>query len=201
MLYTPKITKVERFSAFDYILDAFSIILTLIARIIMVVIGLFVVAVALPFAKSEGERNSYGWQMVKLPSWAWLWSNDHDGVEGDTECRYQVRDGYGFGFRARYNWTALRNPCNNFTRYVIGFNFKNVGEVKWCGDIPNADDDKIGWTYNRAKLVDGDSDYWVPGWTYTNKKYCWSFGWKIRHTRPEEKSQIGFTTTIGPYKP
>lgn len=201
MIYTPKVTKVDKFKWYQFYSDIFTILCTFILRMLVVFLGVFIVAIALPFAKAEGQRNEKGWQMVKLPRWAWLWSNDHDGVEGEKECRYQIRDGYGFGFWARYNWTALRNPANNFSRYIIGFHFKEVKEIEWIGNRPDADDDRLGWTYNRALVMDGEDAYWIPGWTYTNKKHCWSFGWKIRHTRPEHKAQIGFTTTIGPYKP
>lgn len=193
----PPVHLVGKFGAGIIARDAVLILAVFIIRMVMVLAGLLIVAVALPWSYTEGYTNLAGWQMRKLPRWAWLWSNDHDGIEGDTEGRYQVRDGYGFGWWPRYNWAALRNPANNFSRHVIGFHFGKVERIEWNGSRPDADDDRIGWTYNRA-LVGG---LWLPGWTWTTRRWCWSFGWKIRHSRPSWKAQIGFTTTIGPYKP
>ena len=69
-------------SAWNYAAAAVTWLLLLVARVVMIVLGLAVVAVAIPFAV-PGVSVSDGRPIVNLPRWAWPWGNDFDGLDGD----------------------------------------------------------------------------------------------------------------------
>ena len=54
----------------------------LVVRVALIVLGLMVVAVAIPFAV-PGLSVSDLRPIVNLPRWAWLFGNDYDGLDGD----------------------------------------------------------------------------------------------------------------------
>ncbi len=106
-------------------------------KALAILLGLFVVAIALPFAKEDFPPDlpdtvtrtvSPDWKYVRLPKWAdWLWGNDKYGAEGNWFWPMGT-------FWSRYSWLALRNPANNLQRYFI-FRFDtNPEEVKFLGD-------------------------------------------------------------------
>lgn len=93
-------------------------------RIILVIMGLPIVAIALPFA-TERETDRVAswdqWRLIRLPWWAWLWDNKRDGAMGDVRGTYpdrQAPDWADTEYLLAYNWLALRNPVNNFSRWL-----------------------------------------------------------------------------------
>lgn len=52
-----------------------------------------------------------GGLQCQWPRWAWLWSNEEDGVLGPTW--YHERHPTWSGNRIAFFWSALRNPSNN----------------------------------------------------------------------------------------
>jgi hypothetical protein len=103
-------------------------LLALILQIPLAFLGLFVVPVALQFARPvhNGER----W-LMRLPSWALWFDNVYDGSDGDRRnwwrdnCSTEAWFGWfpdlkNTDFLARYWWMAIRNPINNFKRNIAG---------------------------------------------------------------------------------
>lgn len=91
-------------------------------RVLLIISGFFVVAIALPFRKVHDGTEipfteaSGNWKLVTLPKWAWLWSNDRDGALGDTSGWYASHTPFNLpvdSFIPMYYWLAIRNPANN----------------------------------------------------------------------------------------
>ena len=53
----------------------------LACNIVTDLIGLFVVAIAIPFRVDDVSKSD-GRPIVNLPRWAWLFGNDYDGLQG-----------------------------------------------------------------------------------------------------------------------
>lgn len=130
-------------------------------------LGLVVVAVALPFAKEDtppqlpntvSRTTSPDWHYVRLPLWAnWIWGNDKYGAEGNWFWE-------GKTFWGRYVWLALRNPANNLQRYSW-FRFDTEpGKVKYHGsltvnDVAGLAGQQLVWQDWRAGF------YWIHPWS------------------------------------
>ena len=98
-----------------------------IALAILTIVGIFIVPIALLFAKDN-----------KLPKWAWIWDNDRDKIQGDGGFKNEHCPNYGLrygSFACNYIWLALRNPCANFVWYV-GVN-EIIVDIKhtWYGSL------------------------------------------------------------------
>ncbi len=73
-------------------------------RVLLILAGLLVVPLALPFRVTQGLPQPFSqapgdWRLITLPRWAWPWSNDRDGRV----------DGQSFG-------TATTGPAINLCR-------------------------------------------------------------------------------------
>lgn len=95
-----------------------------LVSLVLLIIGIPVCA-GLAYTKSWSfdirAQKVGGWS----PSWAWLWSNEEDGVFAHW---YEVAHPKWSPQRLAFMWTALRNPCNNL-RYVPGVS--KVGRPLW----------------------------------------------------------------------
>lgn len=69
------------------------------------------------------------------PRWAWVWSNDEDGIAGHGPLtRWHA-----------FVWTALRNSVSNF-RFIGGVSGKNRPLWYWTGTVFGAQRyAKVGW--------------------------------------------------------
>lgn len=77
-----------------------------------------------------------------FPTWAWLWSNDEDGVYPFWYAKINPTWSVG---RTVFVWTALRNPVNNL-RFVPGVSKK--GRPFWrktWGSKPGGWYVQAGW--------------------------------------------------------
>lgn len=90
-------------------------------RVILIMLGLLVVPLALPFLDIKNppvaftEAPGY-WGLGTLPNWAWLWSNDRDGALGDKRGWWHLNAPFGLGayhWFSQFWWLAIRNPANN----------------------------------------------------------------------------------------
>lgn len=106
-------------------------------RIILFLMGLVIVPIALLFAEehpdtrrsySQFNRNCY-WQLVTLPRWAWLWSNDRDGAMGDKRGWWDRECGNARSFKCMFKWLALRNPVHNTTFTRLSCNVCKVSVI------------------------------------------------------------------------
>jgi hypothetical protein len=101
-------------------------ILIQLASLILTIIGLPICALcayALP-TRTTASRVT-GNPIVSFPKWAWLWSNDEDGV---YPTWYAKLNPAWSKARTIFTWSALRNPVNNL-RYVPGVSKK--GRPLW----------------------------------------------------------------------
>lgn len=155
--------------------------LLLVVRVVLIVAGVAVVAIALPLAV-PGVSLSDGRPIWNLPRWAWLWGNDFDGLDGDkrgwwvANCDAQVlfgvlpllrRLGVPLDLMAAHDglacwwWAAVRNPVNNL-RLVPGFNCPvSECEIRYLGDY--AVEDKPGqggWQFVSARRRGGASRWY-----------------------------------------
>lgn len=103
-----------------------------ILRLVVIMVGLFVVPFAIPKFKFTGQ-----WELIRLAKWADPWDNPKDGILGDTRLHYWLQgDQYPAWLEGRdwlkaYWWMAIRNPANNFSRFyrLIGCNLADSGEI------------------------------------------------------------------------
>lgn len=90
-------------------------------RVVLILLGLLVVPLALPFRQATGAAVPFTqapgvWRLVRLPEWAWIWSNDRDGALGDRRGWWHLNAPFGLGAYHWFSmlwWLALRNPANN----------------------------------------------------------------------------------------
>lgn len=90
-------------------------------RVTLILLGLVVVPLALPFLTIENPPIAFTqapgyWGLGRLPAWAWLWSNDRDGALGDKRGWWHMNAPFGLGayhWFSQFWWLAIRNPANN----------------------------------------------------------------------------------------
>lgn len=92
-------------------------------RIAAIVLGLFVVPVALLFKKQgdlfgltvevDGETRKVFKREVHLPKWAWLWDNHEEGMSSKYQYWWDQHNGKADSYWAMVKWGCLRNPANN----------------------------------------------------------------------------------------
>lgn len=193
-------------SAVKHILNATTQWAWLIAaRLIAILLGLFVVAAALPF-RIKDYSVSDNRQIVNLPGWAWLWGNDHDGLLGDKRLWWANNTPLGWAvdsFMAMYWWAAIRNPANNmrqldaFSAPVIDSQIKYLGRYT-VEDKPNLDGWQFVWAEQDVRRWYGF--YLVHCWSDT-RAFVIRLGFKIKpsHYLTAEPRK-GLTFKINPYK-
>jgi hypothetical protein len=190
----------------DYFKAALQWVFCLASNIILDLMGLVMVAIALPF-RVEGISVSDGRKIINLPRWAWLWGNDFDGVTGDKRGWWANNTPFGWdvnGFAAMYWWTAIRNPANNMRRVplwsapIIGSTITYKGNY-YVADKLGGD----GWQF--VKLVDKtDRSYY--GFYFTKqysktRMFVVRVGFKISPTHQGTQEQPkGMTTRINPWR-
>lgn len=90
-------------------------------RVTLILLGLVVVPLALPFLTIENPPVAFTqapgyWGLGRLPAWAWLWSNDRDGALGDKRGWWHLNAPFDLGayhWFSQFWWLAIRNPANN----------------------------------------------------------------------------------------
>ena len=174
-----------------YVYFILCVIQALIIQVIQLpfmIAGIFIIPIALLFRKEgaayyvvdfAGHKDCYN--MVNLPSWAWLWDNEWDGAMGDDQLRYWNRDRpeclAGSGFLKMYFWLAFRNPINNLSRFYFSCDVSKETPKLIAGDFDVRDKKGYeGWQLVRAG--------WKLGFYYVqanNKPKAWvsRIGFKI----------------------
>jgi len=182
-----------------------------VAQLFFIVTGL--VVCFLPKSKDKSKcvpftvpSNIGSWFPVHLPKWAWLWDNDADGARGDKRgwywCEYMPKMPTAFKY---WFWLAIRNPANNFKRFVLGFGIRKE-EIKTIYGVDYVRDDfnstgwqlvKAGWRYHL---------YIVRRYGESDRALVIEFGnkFQVRHNdatyEDEHKYFKGFTFEINPNK-
>ena len=144
-------------------------------HILAILVGLVVVAIAIPFEKDG-----------KLPSWAnKFWGNDHDTNYGDggwqnEHCVGLKRDPKGYV--CQYIWLAVRNPAHNWC-YVIA-TLDKERNFKWWGSED----------YRICHLTSESKDMWyftIPNPFKDGVKIEAYLGWKLFNLPSEKPVMYG----------
>lgn len=181
--------------------------LLIAVRVILILLGLPIVALAIPF-RVDGVSASDGRPIVNLPRWAWLWGNDFDGLSGDKRGWWADNTPFGWAvdsFAAMWWWAAIRNPVNNL-RLVPGISCP-VSEclITYSGSYAVEDKPGMsGWQFVTAQRVGGRSRwcgfYLVHQWSDT-RAFVIRIGYKIKpsHQGGDEPAK-GMTFKLNPLK-
>ena len=177
----------------------------LLSNIVLDFLGLFIVALAIPFRK-EGVSLSDGRPIVNLPKVVWLWGNDYDGLLGDKRGWWDENTPFGVSptsYLAMWWWAALRNPVNNM-RFVSLWSAPIRGSViTYKGDYIVEDKPGMaGWQFVQAEK-DGKKwygFYLVKQWNET-RAFVIRIGFKLKplHQGSDEDPK-GMTTKINLWK-
>lgn len=189
----------------DYVKAAIQFLSLFVANVVLDVIGLVVVAIALPF-RVKGYSGSDGREISNLPKWAWLFGNDYDGLQGDKRGWWAENTPFGWpvdSFMAMWWWAAVRNPVNNM-RFVKLWQAPVKGStITWVGDYTVRDHPgEAGWqfvtTENGGKHWYGF--YLVHQWSDT-RAFVIRLGFKVQpDDAGTDGEPLGMTTKINFYK-
>jgi hypothetical protein len=177
----------------------------LLLRLVLIIVGLPIVAVALPFRRNTTSVSDQR-PIVVLPSWAWLWSNDYDGVLGDKRGWWDANAPFGLGANHLFSmwvWTAVRNPVNNL-RLIPGVSCPvNECHISHAGQRTVEDKPgQGGWQFVTAARRSSRwyGFYAVYQWSDT-RAFVVRIGYKIKpgHMLTVEPPK-GMTFKINPWK-
>ena len=175
-----------------------NIILHTLVSIFLQLIGLVVVAVALPFRKEDtsGDNDgaprtftqypTYGvWQRIRLPRWALWWDNAYDGLLGDKRGEWaKLCNGKHSSLWWMYWWAAVRNPVNYYSRKVDGVDV-SACSIHLLNGVPVPDETGASgdsWHHLVAVDSNGNTKHRYFGFKTLVGKWGISFnlGWKIK---------------------
>lgn len=188
----------------DYVKAAIQFLSLFVANVVLDVIGLVVVAIALPF-RVKDYSGSDGREISNLPKWAWLFGNDYDGVLGDKRGWWAANTPFGLpvdNFVSMYTWAALRNPVNNMRRTNLFSAPVQGSTITFKGKEHVRDDkDSAGWqfvtTENSGKKWFGF--YLVYLWSDT-RAFVIRLGFKVEPKDAGSAERQGMTTKVNLWK-
>lgn len=163
-----------------------------ILRLLAVIAGLFIVAIALPFRTEEpvpegGEKPYPSRKIVHLPKWAWLWDNDAEGMmswmdEWPEMCWNKNPD----SFLSMWQWAAWRNPANNmrFVRGIAVYIPEAHSFEYWGDEVVDDKDWENGQGWNFLKCKGKYLTYY--GFNWVGEKFYAQIGHKIEPKHFEE---------------
>jgi hypothetical protein len=188
----------------DYIKAILQWTFLFVANVILDLIGLVVVAIAIPF-RVDGKSLSDGRPIKNLPKCVWLFGNDYDGLLGDKRMWWAANTPFGLPadhFISMYTWAALRNPVNNM-RLTNMFSCPVEGStITYKGDKRVRDKaGEQGWqfvtTENNGKKWYGF--YLVHLWS-DKRAFVIRLGYKTEPSDAGSTERQGMTTKINLYK-
>ena len=177
----------------------------LACNIVTSLIGLFVVAIAIPFRVDDISKSD-GRPIVNLPRWAWLFGNDYDGLLGDRRGWWAENTPFGApadSFLAMYWWAAIRNPANNM-RFLDAFSAPVIGsKISYYGRYTVEDKPGMGgWQFVTAEQGARRwyGFYLVHEWG-KSRAFVVRLGFKIEpsHAGTYEPAK-GLTFKVNPFK-
>lgn len=179
-------------------------IFLLVSNVLLDLIGLLVVAVAIPF-RVEGKSLSDGRPIVNLPKWCWLFGNDYDGLLGDKRGWWKDNTPFNLPvdhFLSMYWWAAIRNPVNNMRLTSLYSCPVDGSVITYVGDKRVRDKaGQEGWQF--VTTTKGGKKwygfYWVHLWS-DKRAFVVRFGFKTEPSDEGSKESQGMTTKINPYK-
>ncbi|TFW71413.1 hypothetical protein C3Y98_04725 [Methylotenera oryzisoli] len=156
-----------------------SFLIKLVLDLPLMLLGLLVIAIALPFRKNN-----------HLPAWAeWCWGNRDHGNDGES---FWAKRTIGWPYFIRcWWWLAVRNPTFNWSKYVLGLKVTQLA-VSIGNTTVDEDEGATGWHYSIGDAF----EFRFIGWPYTvfGKHFCVKlrFGWKIEGKDIGEMAQFCF---------
>lgn len=187
----------------------------------MLALGKFDLSSQQPFTDYNTHRN---WVREVFPKVFWPWDNIEDSSTGDHRGWWDLETGDSRKWLSRFRWLAIRNPFNNFKRYVIGIDVRKYYIERLAGQFYVRDDlQSQGFQFLRA---DPEAKNTLPRYmlyyvrAYKDRSFSLfgkTFGWKnraiviqignkikIAHNNTIEKEEIdyfkGFTVEFNPFK-
>lgn len=203
----------------DYTLFILQVVVLGLAQAVGIMLGFFMVPLmllfgqwntssAVKFTEHPGE-----WMQEVFPKVFWPWDNVEDSSTGDKRGWWHVNCFFKDSRKwiNRFWWLAVRNPFNNFKRYVIGIDVRDYVVLKLAGQMYVRDDiASVGWQWLKAEsLKDKMPRYMFYGvWRYGTSKRALvvQIGNKIKmdHNYQVEEKEIdywkGFTIEVNPFK-
>lgn len=152
-----------------------SVILWPLMLVLSGILWILGIPICAMLARSEDWKESTNYlhpdRVIKVwgRKWAWLWSNDEDGVTGHPEWQERYKDSPRWG---AFRWSAIRNPSNNL-RFVKGLSFK----------IDPARVGSVGNSADPAKRMPVDAQP-LPGVTK------WAFTWQLPYAGVVYRRQL-----------
>lgn len=122
---------------------------TFVLFIPLAILGLPMIAIGLCFPRATSPEVKFtqyatedSWQRIQLPDWKVFRYWDHlvDGFRGDTRGWWHTNAVFKGGSQAFWNmwwWGAIRNPVDNWRRFIIGCPIDECEITKLAG---NADE-------------------------------------------------------------
>lgn len=192
-----------------------------IASLVVDLIGLPLVWIGVHFVRTfpETERDftdptkaAGKWKLVRLPTWLLPWDNAYDGLLGDKRgwwnnyClenyKKPATDPY-----CMWQWAAVRNSGNYFSRNMIGCDVSKCNIVKIAGN-DLCDEDNPGWHLLCATDRETGKQYPYFGWVrfITKDHYAYiRMGWKIKlshnGTTSDSRDQDRFKGNVFRFSP
>lgn len=208
----------------DIAIAAISWPIFFIAQLIGMLLGLFIVPIMLMFGDWQPEsrkkfttfhRERY-WMREKFPKVFWPWDNIEDSSVGDHRGWWDAYcyKGNAYLWRNRFWWLAIRNPFNNFKRYVLGIDSREYNYSLLAGQSYVRDDfHSTGWQLLKASPKDS-SKKWLPRYQFylvarygaSDRALVMQLGnkMKLSHQDKVEDKEIdyfsGFTFEINVFK-
>ncbi|MDR1709994.1 MAG: hypothetical protein LBS70_09790 [Candidatus Accumulibacter sp.] len=176
-------------------------VLLYLAEMPVNLLGLIVVALALPFRRETSEGMPFSqypefgaWRMIELPGWAKWWSNPCDGLIGDKRGWFgQWCVGHRIPYPSALSmwwWAAVRNPANYFSRVTTAIDITGATLKLLAGTSVYASESDFGWHFivaerdgkTLAALFQAAIPY--PFFDRRYGFYC-RFGYKIELDEPQ----------------
>lgn len=192
-----------------------------IVQLVGIALGVLIVPLMLLFGKFDKEsekpftdyNTDRNWIREVFPRIFYPWDNLEDSSVGDQRGWWDLNC---FGsdsrrFLNRFWWLAIRNPFNNFKRYILGCDVRKYTMKLLAGQPYVRDDfDSVGWQFIKAEPKEGKIPcYTFYGvWRYgsSNRALVIQLGNKVRleHNHKVEIEEIdyfkGFTFEIALFK-
>jgi len=177
-----------------------------ILKVIIALVGIFIVPIALPFAREEHLKHSlikkqlyYAWEYKRLPKiFAW-WDNADYGVQGNDVFRREAYNPFHErvgGFLSNWYWLAIRNPANGlYKTRLFSVVPKELDYMAWLGS-QLVDNNKPGWQFVFGRK--GRRLY--TGLYYYKGSGEYRFGFKLLPTERTREREIGLTFIANPFK-
>lgn len=178
-----------------------------LTKIILVILGLFIVAISIPFGRTirpapewQGHsiRHIYdGWEFRALPKWShWIWGSDKYGAYGNFIWGSKSNPR---SFFSQYEWLALRNPASNINNFTPFSPLYYPNELKYKGKAKIGDAAGIdGYQFVWIKGMPIFGFYWIIRYGKSNKCLRIRIGYKLEPTK-EGPQNANLSILINPF--